>query len=536
MPREYRRTQSQPDDKRDRGSRDDNLVYSSETEATGFARTDHPDDLLSDQPPPLPQRRANGRRIQHSDRVDGLPPADSFVIEDDADPNTHLAPRARSPERLANGPDVSLGQVNDVKILIETQGALNAQIRSLKARAEIAEEKQELAERALADRIRAQHSLNDVLKKAETLTTNLEEAKKENEALKEQLHDAQSHIFSLQPYRKDVTPEEVGRQYTNLVDGVGDWVAKFMSPWLDHHQDSLDMISNGLRKRPADAVRIKRMMLKNADLVHATKFPDSDEDVIVSLVLRHLNDSIYQKTLYGAIPESTGLLQMIETTMQSVEPKRDLFATRTWIAEAYTALISVDDFRFVRQEKEKEIAQDLVDLLGIFCTRGQLEAFYEGFVHECVRPAMQLYEKILLSTHLFYLDHTPYIVGPRNNLGGVELSPAFLEHLSEDKLDCKNIVQSRKTFNPRKLSPEPTRKELYHNIEIVCMVAPALYMRQIGGQDAIREPDLVRKQQMLVVWGSEEKRNKYKKGGERTLMNVICSSNEREGWSGLRWP
>jgi hypothetical protein len=35
--------------------------------------------------------------------------------------------------------------------------------------------------------------------------------KKENAELKAELEDARSHIFSLQPYRKDLTPEEAGR-------------------------------------------------------------------------------------------------------------------------------------------------------------------------------------------------------------------------------------------------------------------------------------------------------------------------------------
>lgn len=35
--------------------------------------------------------------------------------------------------------------------------------------------------------------------------------KRENMELKAELEDARSHIFSLQPYRKDLTPEEAGR-------------------------------------------------------------------------------------------------------------------------------------------------------------------------------------------------------------------------------------------------------------------------------------------------------------------------------------
>ena len=44
-----------------------------------------------------------------------------------------------------------------------------------------------------------------------TLASKAKELAEENRVLREQLNDAQSHIFSLQPYRKDLTPEEVGQ-------------------------------------------------------------------------------------------------------------------------------------------------------------------------------------------------------------------------------------------------------------------------------------------------------------------------------------
>jgi hypothetical protein len=53
--------------------------------------------------------------------------------------------------------------------------------------------------------------IEDIVKDTESLGQEMTKLKEENQLLREELNDAQSHIFSLQPYRKDLTPEEVGR-------------------------------------------------------------------------------------------------------------------------------------------------------------------------------------------------------------------------------------------------------------------------------------------------------------------------------------
>lgn len=53
--------------------------------------------------------------------------------------------------------------------------------------------------------------MEEIAKDTESLGAEMKRLKEENSLLREELNDAQSHIFSLQPYRKDLTPEEVGR-------------------------------------------------------------------------------------------------------------------------------------------------------------------------------------------------------------------------------------------------------------------------------------------------------------------------------------
>jgi hypothetical protein len=91
---------------------------------------------------------------------------------------------------------------------------LQQRVESMKTRAEIAEEKAELMEHRNAElkkRVECAVSEDETLKEAAALVEEVEKLEDENKTLKEQLRDAQSHIFSLQPYREELTPEKVGR-------------------------------------------------------------------------------------------------------------------------------------------------------------------------------------------------------------------------------------------------------------------------------------------------------------------------------------
>ncbi|KAK2051264.1 hypothetical protein LY76DRAFT_688464 [Colletotrichum caudatum] len=416
---------------------------------------------------------------------------------------------------------------------------LRRKLDSATARAEIAEEKAERAEQRIGE-IKADMSLavDKVETDQDSLVPKVKQLKTENSTLKEQLRDAQSHIFSLQPYRREITPEQVGREYDDLVEGITDWVAKFMDPILDDYDQGVEDVLTNARRKPTDALRLKRAMHTYPDLVRGSTFPETDEDIIVAIIMRFLNDNIFQKVLYGSIADYVEVLSFVETALQNqVEPKRDLFAIRTWTAEAYNAILSSRDFTCCRDKKARELTEELASVFKILCRRDKMEWFLNNFGDHCVKPAMHLYEKIQVSTNHFYFDINPYIIcGPN---GEIETSPDFLDNLRD--LDCKNVLQNRKAVNFAKMDPPPSKMELYHHMFNVCTLTPALYMRQISRNDSIKEPQTVRRQQMLVAWGPQEKRIKFHESGDRTLLyHLYCAKSDRErqeagGWATFRW-
>jgi hypothetical protein len=173
----------------------------------------------------------------------------------------------------------------------------------------------------------------------------------------------------------------------------------------------------------------------------------------------------------------------------------------------------------------------LADTLRIFCKKDKHPWFYQNMEERCIKPAMALYEKLQVATHHFYLDIQPYISWSPGNR--IAMSQEFYECF--EKLDCRNILHNRKAFNIAKLNPQPSKGELYMNLLNVCTVVPALYIRQIGQRDAIKAPSIVRKQQTLVAWGPEEKRDKFTEEGDATLVHMLYFTKARkkgEGWLG----
>ena len=96
-----------------------------------------------------------------------------------------------------------------------------------------------------------------------------------------------------------------------------------MDPYLDDHEEGVETVMNTARKRSSDANKFKRTLHEYPDLVHGSMFPETDEDIITSIIMRFLHDNIFQAIIYGSIQHYVEVISFLENNMQmSVEPKR----------------------------------------------------------------------------------------------------------------------------------------------------------------------------------------------------------------------
>ena len=97
---------------------------------------------------------------------------------------------------------------------------LRQEIESLQKRLKEATSRAEYAERATDDmERRLKAATNEVIASNNSLEYTVKQLQSQNQNLKTELDDARSHIFGLQPYIKDLMPEEVGR--VSLLWGPG---------------------------------------------------------------------------------------------------------------------------------------------------------------------------------------------------------------------------------------------------------------------------------------------------------------------------
>ncbi|KAK4213593.1 hypothetical protein QBC37DRAFT_285640 [Rhypophila decipiens] len=354
----------------------------------------------------------------------------------------------------------------------------------------------------------------------------------ENQSLKKSLDDARSHIFSLQPYVTDMTPERIGTLFDNLMSNVMEWVTKFVSQLQDNRIRVGELVRLA-RRKPGEFANLRKQIERHDDLGNGSLFPDTDIDIFVAIITRWLDENMFQTVLCGIAPGFVEYITYIEASMQRLEPKRDLYALQSWRAETLNALIASSDYQRTRLFQAERLTGALADIFKPFRKQQDKQEYYKSCLQEIIMPALELHEAMSTSIHHYYLDLNPYATFNTKQELKIR-TPDLLEKLSQLKLE--NILQNRKTLVLAKLQPCPSREEFQQMLVNVATIAPALRMKQVGTGDAIRATIIVRPQHMLVAFGSQEQREKYLNDGEHTLITRVFHALDTPRRGMTLWP
>ncbi|KAM7203979.1 hypothetical protein V8F33_001950 [Rhypophila sp. PSN 637] len=353
----------------------------------------------------------------------------------------------------------------------------------------------------------------------------------ENQSLKKNLDDARSHIFSLQPYITDMTPERIGTLFDDLMSNVMEWVTEFVDQFQDN-RSRIDELLSLAKRKPGEFAKLRKQIERHDDLSSGCLSPDTDIDIFVAITTRWLDENMFQTVLCGITPQCVEVITYIEASMQKLEPKRDLYAIRSWRAETLNALIASSEYQRTRRVHAERLTIALADIFKPFRKQQDKQEYYRSCLREIIMPALELDEAMSTSIHHYYLDLDPYAnfnTKQELNIG----APDLIEKLSQLKLE--NILQNRKTLVLAKLQPCPSREEFQQMLVNVATIAPALRMKQVGMGDAIRPTTIVRPQHMLVAFGSQEQRENYLNNGEPTLITQVFHVLNNPSRGGSLW-
>ncbi|KAM7206446.1 hypothetical protein V8F20_002795 [Naviculisporaceae sp. PSN 640] len=449
-------------------------------------------------------------------------------------------PRHRSRSRLREGEQANKRDTEPRERDLQEIESLRKQLSEATGHAKQAERASEELRYQLqnwANKCKTEHIPKGAGPADDTLEGTVDQLRRENHRLNSDLDEIKCHVFSLQSCRKDPTPREVGTQFDDLMSNVTDWVTRF----VDRVQDSPARVEELLvmaRKKPSDFAPLRKHIGAHPDLSNGSLFPQTDIDIFIAVVTRFLKDNIFEKVLSGIVPKYVDVISSIESSMQTnVEPKRDLYAIRSWRAETLNAVICGAEYKHRRIGHAKQLTVELLTIFKPFAPSGRSERFkfFDSCLDNIILPAIALQETFSTSTHHFYLDLDPYMIF--NTRQEVQIGSDFNENLS--KIKFENILQNRKTLVLAKVQPAPTRDELCQNLVNVATIAPALYMRKVIKADSLSEPTVVRPQHMVVAWGSQQEREKYLEN-QPTLITQIYSAtakhaDEAGAWAKLPW-
>ncbi|KAK5658680.1 hypothetical protein OQA88_2076 [Cercophora sp. LCS_1] len=358
----------------------------------------------------------------------------------------------------------------------------------------------------------------------------LEALRAENRDLKAKLDDARSHIFSLQPYIKELTAEEVGADYDAIINNISDWAFSLVQPTLDDAKRMDAVLSNG-KKDPAAVREFRQAVSQHADLMSASKLPDTDVDIIMALTSRYVHDCILQQPLLGEFRSELRIIEALVDSMNTNKAQaRDLYMTRTWRAEALTAILNSTRYQAMRADRAYTLARDLMLKLRVL-TAGSSEMMghsVKSCMDQIITPTILLHEKVLTSIHHFY--HRFSLLRAENT------REQFLMELPS--LKCENVLQNRKAFVLAELDSQPAQEQRSKDLHLVMTVAPAYFIRKIGKSNELKEPTLVRKQHVLVRWGSDDEWDIFVASGQRTLvdrLNTLAQPEAASVWNIVRY-
>uniref|UniRef100_A0A093V5W0 Uncharacterized protein n=1 Tax=Talaromyces marneffei PM1 TaxID=1077442 RepID=A0A093V5W0_TALMA len=220
------------------------------------------------------------------------------------------------------------------------------------------------------------------------------------EKLQQDLEEAHSLIFSLQPSQPPLTDTEAARDFKTLLTTVEQWVDTKVSVSASRSWSSV------VDQKGATTL----LDLVTTQGRSAFLYPGTDEFNIIAVIMRFLCDEFFSTNFFGPLSgASKSFLSRIEHNMSQLDPPRDLRTRRTWHSETFTAIANGPGFRDRVEAMNRKLASDLFDILQIFITStAPTENIIDGLYENIIKRAYTLSLKMQLSVDEYTIQWSDY--------------------------------------------------------------------------------------------------------------------------------
>ncbi|KAL4907138.1 hypothetical protein BDW74DRAFT_175922 [Aspergillus multicolor] len=242
--------------------------------------------------------------------------------------------------------------------------------------------------------------------------------------LKTALHDAQNHIFSLQPHTQTLTNSDAIAHFQSLHTSIENWVDQYLADALDEKKiagDALNVedIQNLLNLVPVEG----KAAFAN---VAST---DVDIYMLQAVILRFLVESVFNQDFYMPLPRGEREFVMgIERAMRVLEPRRDVRTIRHWHIETYLSASSRPGFDSYAQERMWSLTVHMIKMLRAFAPSTDANTLAKSFLESITKPACDLARKFHLCLDEYSLEWSGYFDNERTAKEGVGVFEREVRH------------------------------------------------------------------------------------------------------------
>ncbi|KAL4736217.1 hypothetical protein BDV11DRAFT_211363 [Aspergillus similis] len=241
-------------------------------------------------------------------------------------------------------------------------------------------------------------------KNSDTRMANIESLLAENHVLQSQLtqlktalHDAQNHIFSLQPHSQTLPNADAITSFQSLFSSVENWVDKYLADCLEEKEVAVDALQ-------IEDIR-NLMNLIPTEGKAAFNIENTDVDIIQAAILRFLVESIFDQEFCTPLPRSQMEFVMeVERAMRLLEPRRDVRTIRHWHIETYTAASARPGFDTYAHERMWDLTVHMIKMLRAFAPTTDPNTLAKSFLKTVTKPACELARRFHLCFDEYSLE------------------------------------------------------------------------------------------------------------------------------------
>ncbi|KAI0018182.1 hypothetical protein F4780DRAFT_781614 [Xylariomycetidae sp. FL0641] len=303
------------------------------------------------------------------------------------------------------------------------------------------------------------------------------------------IHDRENQIFSLQPYRREATSSEIGKQYQSILYGIQDWVDHQTDPLYEESMQPRQELMRRARRGDDGFTRFRTMLRSNSDLQNAARFDGTELDIIGAAILRFLTDKLFMSALCDNGARVTSVLKELEL---------NYFAIRSWRAQSWFAWTQHPTYQAHRKQFAERLAWDLargLEFLTFIPHQKPPGDFVGTILAEIIEPSLALQEMVQTTTW-----HHQWISSSPSQLAAKLRAPDAAVQTYLRTTENHDTLRGLKRFNPDTMKPKPSLEEVRQQLKAICSVRPALVAWEAKDEAIPAVVNTLVKEKVLVEW------------------------------------